>query len=78
MSSGTFGWSIITGAYRDINISQWIMNHPNARPRWIIAAVFWRSVKGGAGYLTCPATIALIEIDFYDFYDFLFFLTHDG
>jgi len=54
------------------------MNHPNARPRWIIAAVFWRSVKGGAGYLTCPATIALIDIDFYDFYDFLFFLTHAG
>jgi hypothetical protein len=54
------------------------MNHPNARPRWIITAVSWRSVKGGAGYLTCPATIAFIEIDLYGFYNFRFFLNHDG
>jgi hypothetical protein len=43
------------------------MDHPNARPGWIIAAVFWRRMKGRAGDLTRPATIALIKIDFYYF-----------
>jgi hypothetical protein len=54
------------------------MNHPNARSRWIIAAVFRRSVKGGAGDLTRPAPIAFIKVDFYDFNDFLYFLAHRG
>jgi hypothetical protein len=35
-------------------------------------------VKGGADYLTCPATIAFININFYCFDYFLFFLSHDS
>jgi hypothetical protein len=35
-------------------------------------------MKGGADHLTCPATIALIEIDLDDFDDFLWFFAHDG
>jgi len=54
------------------------MNHANAGPRRIIAAVFRRSVKGGAYDLACPATVAFIKINFDAFHDFLFFLTHDG
>jgi hypothetical protein len=54
------------------------MNHPNTRPRRIIAAVFWLGVKGGAYQLACPATIALIDIDFYCFNYFLFFLILHG
>jgi hypothetical protein len=72
MSAGTFGWSIITGAYRNIHIAQFIFNHPNPRPGRINAAIFRRSVKCGAGYLTSTATNAFIKINFYFFNDFLF------
>jgi hypothetical protein len=50
-------------------------NQPNARPLRIIAAIFWVSVKGGADYLTSPATIAFINIDF-DCLDFLLNFAH--
>ena len=53
----------------------WITNQPNTRPRRIIAAIFWVSVKGGADYLTCPATIAFIKIDL-DCLDFLLNFAH--
>jgi hypothetical protein len=48
ISAHTFGWSILTRVYRNIYVFKWITNHPNTRPRRIIAAIFWRSVKGGA------------------------------
>jgi hypothetical protein len=54
------------------------MNHPYPRSGRIVAAVFRRSVKGGAYGLTCPATVAFININCDRFYDFLLFLAcHD-
>jgi hypothetical protein len=76
VSPHTFGCSILTRVYRNIYVFQRVANHLDARPRRIIAAIFRRSVKGGADYFTGPATIALVSINFYCFDDFLFLLAH--
>jgi hypothetical protein len=45
VSAGTFGFSILTRVHRKIDVSQWFTNHPDTRPRRIIAAIFRFGVK---------------------------------
>jgi hypothetical protein len=45
VSASTFGFRILTRVYRKIDISYWIPNQPNTRPRRIIAAIFRFGVK---------------------------------
>jgi hypothetical protein len=63
VSAHTFGRRIFTRIYRKIYISYRVTDHPDARPRRIIAAIFRVSVKGGADYLAGTATITFFDID---------------
>jgi hypothetical protein len=67
VSASTFGFRILTCVNRKIDVSDGITNQPNTRPCWIITAIFWLGVKGGADDFTCPATIAFIKINLDDF-----------
>ena len=65
----TFGYGILPRVDRKIDVSKWIINHPDTRPRRIIAAISGVSVKSRANHLACPTTIAFgkINLDCLDF-----------
>jgi hypothetical protein len=52
VSASAFGWSIISGVYRNINVPERFTNHPNTSPRRITATILFCGVKGGADHLT--------------------------
>jgi hypothetical protein len=45
VSARTFGLRILPRVYRKIDVSQWVTNQPNTRPRRIIAAILRFGVK---------------------------------
>jgi hypothetical protein len=45
ISATTFGLSELTRIYRKIYVPEWLTNQPDTRPRRIITAIFWVSVK---------------------------------
>ena len=73
-SAGTFGYSILARVNRNKDVCQWVSNHPNTGSGRIVAAIFWLGMRRGTDHLTCPASIAFINIDFNRPDDFLFFL----
>ena len=59
-----FRLDILTGIDRNKDVFDRVPDQPDTGPGRIVGAIFGRSVKGCADYLTCLAAIALIHIDF--------------